>query len=203
MAPNKSENQNFGASLGGRLLRNRAFFFGTFERLDITRVESPGTTATVPSAAFRNGDFSAVSTAVIDPQTGLPFPGNRIPAGRINPVAAALLNTFIPAPNKRAPTLFRYAIDGTEVSNQFDVRLDQNFNQGHTVFGRLSWKNLDRVSPTTYPSLGPRTFENPTRTFVVSDNSGDHAERAERSAVRLHERRSAQGWALFVYDPNQ
>ena len=49
VAPNKSENQNFGASLGGRLLRNRTFFFGTFERLDITRVESPGTTATVPS----------------------------------------------------------------------------------------------------------------------------------------------------------
>ncbi len=169
VAPNKSENQNFGASLGGRLLRNRTFFFGTFERLDITRVESPGTTATVPSAAFRNGDFSAVSTAVIDPQTGLPFPGNRIPAGRINPVAAALLNTFIPAPNE-GTNVFRYAIDGTEVSNQFDVRLDQNFNQGHTVFGRLSWKNLDRVSPTTYPSLGPRTFENPTRTFVVSDN---------------------------------
>jgi hypothetical protein len=96
VAPNKSENQNFGASMGGRLLRNRTFFFGTFERLDITRVESPGTTATVPSAAFRNGDFSAVSTAVIDPQTGQPFPGNRIPAGRINPVAAALLTTFFP-----------------------------------------------------------------------------------------------------------
>lgn len=169
VAPNKSENMNVGASLGGRLLRNRTFFFGTVERLDITRVESPSTTAVVPSVAFRGGDFSSLPTAVIDPSTGQPFPGNRIPASRISPVAAALLNTYIPAPNEGTNT-YRYAIDGTETSNQFDVRLDQNFTQGHTAFARLSWKNLDRVSPTTYPSLGPRTFENPTRTFVASDN---------------------------------
>lgn len=169
IAPNKSENVNLGGSLGGRVLRNRTFFYGAFERLDITRVESPSTTATVPSLAFRNGDFSSVATPLIDPSTGLAFPGNRIPANRINPVAATLLNTYIPAPNEGS-NVFRYAIDGTEVSNQFDLRLDQNFTQGHTAFARLSWKNLDRVSPTTYPSLGPRSFENPTRTFAASDN---------------------------------
>ena len=54
--------------------------------------------ATVPTSAMRTGDFSASPIAVIDPATGQPFPGNRIPAGRIDPSAASLLQ-FIPAPN--------------------------------------------------------------------------------------------------------
>ena len=48
------------------------------------------------------------------------------------------------------------------MSNQFDVRLDQNFSSGHTLFGRLSWKKVDTLAPTTFQSLGPRTDEQPT-----------------------------------------
>jgi len=165
--PNPSDNHNVGGSLGGPLLRNRTFFFGTFERLDISRTQSA--TATVPQDAYRSGDFSALSTPLVDPATGQPFPGNLIPASRINPVASRLLGSYLPAPNDGA-ALYRYNLDATEVSNQFDVRVDQNFKSGHTLFGRLSWKDLERLSPTTYQSLGPRTFDNPVSTFVVSDN---------------------------------
>lgn len=167
LKPNASDNHNFGGSLGGRLIRNKTFFFGTFERLDIKLFQSA--VATVPQAAFRTGDFSSIATPLIDPATGSPFPGNVIPAGRINPVASALLRSYIPAPNEGTAT-HRYSADATEVSNQFDIRVDQNFRSGHTLFGRLSWKELKRVSPTTYASLGPRNFENPVSTFVVSDN---------------------------------
>lgn len=167
VARNRSRNNNAGASVGGPLVRNRTFFFGTFERLDIRRTQSAA--ATVPEAAFRQGDFSAIATPIIDPDTGQRFDGNRIPASRINPVAAKLLETYLPAPNEAAAT-HRYAIDATEVSNQFDVRVDQNFNQGHTIFGRLSWKELETLVPTTYQSLGPRTETKPNRTLVISDN---------------------------------
>jgi len=135
VAPNQSDNTNYGFSAGGPIARGRTFFFGTFERLDIGRTQSAS--ATVPSAAFREGDFSSVATSLIDPSTGQPFPGNRVPSGRINPVAATLLDTYIPAPNEGTST-HRYTIDGTEISNQFDARIDQNFNSGHTLFGRLS-----------------------------------------------------------------
>src|SRR5439155_7155739 len=54
--------------------------------------------ATVPTAAERNGDFSLSRVRLIDPATGQPFAENRIPASRINPSAATLLQ-FIPAPN--------------------------------------------------------------------------------------------------------
>ena len=167
LKPNASDNHNFGGSLGGRLVRNRTFFYGTFERLDIKLFQSA--VATVPQDAFRRGDFSGLATPIVDPQTGQPFPGNVIPAARINPVASKLLQTYIPAPNEGAAT-HRYSADGNEVSNQFDVRVDQNFRPGHTVFGRLTWKDVERVAPTTYASLGPRTTVNPVSTFVVSDN---------------------------------
>ena len=139
LKPNASDNHNFGGSLGGRLVRNRTFFFGTFERLDIKLFQSAA--ATVPQDAFRRGDFSSLATPIVDPQTGQPFPGNVIPAARINPVASKLLQTYIPAPNEGAAT-HRYAVDANEVSNQFDVRVDQNFQPGHTLFGRLSWKDV-------------------------------------------------------------
>jgi hypothetical protein len=167
LKPNASDNNNFGGSLGGRLIRNRTFFYGTFERLDIKLFQSVA--ATVPQAAFRAGNFSSLTTPIVDPATGSPFPGNVIPGGRINPVAATLLRDYIPAPNEGTAT-HRYSADATEVSNQFDVRLDQNFRSGHTLFARLSWKELQRLSPTTYESLGPRDFRNPVSTFVVSDN---------------------------------
>lgn len=165
--PNTSDNHNFGGSMGGRLLRNKTFFFGTFERLDIKLFQS--VTATVPQLPYRSGDFSSLSTAIIDPVTGQAFPGNIIPASRINPVAAKLLQSFIPAPNEGTATN-RYSVDATEESNQFDIRLDQNFASGHTLFGRLSSKKLNRMSPTTFESLGPKSFENPVSTFVASDN---------------------------------
>ena len=167
LKPNASDNHNAGASAGGPLVRNKTFFFATFERLGITLLQSA--TATVPQAAFRSGDFSSLSSALIDPNTGEAFPGNLIPAGRINPVAAKLLLSYIPAPNEGTATR-RYAADATEDSNQFDIRVDQNFKPGHTLFGRVSRKRLERVSPTSYESLGPTRFENPVATTVVSDN---------------------------------
>ncbi len=166
-APDESENNNFGFSVSGPLAASRTFFFGTFERLDIVRTQSK--VATVPSESFRAGNFSSLATPIVDPSTGLPFEGNRIPADRINPVAQRLLQGFLPPPNDGASS-HRYTIGATEVSNQFDVRIDQNFSPGHTVFGRLSWKEVENVLPTVYESLGPRTEGRPNRTLVVSDN---------------------------------
>ena len=167
VARNESDNTNYGLSAGGPAVPGKTFFFATYERLDISRTQSAS--ATVPSEAFRQGDFSSLATPIIDPSTGVAFAGNRIPASRINPVATKLLQSYIPAPNE-GTSINRYVIDGTEVSNQFDARVDQNFSSGHTLFGRLSWKKVETLAPTTYQSLAPRTDERPNHTLVISDN---------------------------------
>jgi hypothetical protein len=94
--------QNFGVTIGGPVKiphvydgSRRTFFIASYtgNRGDNLFDQF----ATVPSAALRSGDFSGTSAVVVDPVTGQPFPGNQIPANRISPATATLLQ-FIPLP---------------------------------------------------------------------------------------------------------
>src|SRR5947209_7508454 len=79
-----------------------------FQNYEGTRIRQGRTSnVNVPSDAFRRGDFSSLSTPIKDPLTGVPFPGNIIPANRINPATAYFLQ-FMPQQNTGAGT-FVYA----------------------------------------------------------------------------------------------
>lgn len=83
--------------------------------------------ATVPTEAIRNGDFSGAAFNVIDPETRLPFEGNRIPAGRISQGAKVLLD-YIPQPNLDGTTRnFHYTTTTASTSNNVSVRITHNF----------------------------------------------------------------------------
>jgi Carboxypeptidase regulatory-like domain/TonB dependent receptor len=164
--PAESSNQDYGASVSGPVVRGKTFFFATYERLDIAKTGIG--TATVPEADFRTGNFARLGTPIRDPRTGLPFPGNVIPASRINPVSARILADYIAAPTDGA--VARYSIPASDTSNQFDVRLDQNFSATNRAFARFSWKEQEIVSATNYEASGPRVKTNPTRNLVLSDS---------------------------------
>jgi outer membrane receptor protein involved in Fe transport len=85
----------FGGSLGGPVIRNTLFFFGSYEGLRLRQSETG--VRSMPTAALRSGDFSGLPT-ITDPLSGAPFPNNRIPANRISPVAMELLE-FASEPN--------------------------------------------------------------------------------------------------------
>ena len=70
--------ENFGFTIGGPIVNDRTFFFVSYEGLRLD--QSQTRTASVPTAAMKRGDFSALSKPVIDPQTGHPFSGNIIPS---------------------------------------------------------------------------------------------------------------------------
>src|SRR5215204_337135 len=101
--PDVSLNQ-FGGTFGGPILRNRTFFFGTWERT--RQLVSDPIISTVPTLANRAGDFSDLrdgagqSVVIYDPLTRQPFAGNVIPEERIDPVALAALQYF-PLPNRQ------------------------------------------------------------------------------------------------------
>ena len=93
--PSERQNQ-FGATAGGPLRRDKLFIFGSYEGIADRRAASE-VNAFPPTAAERAGDFSGLSRQLIDPLTGNPFPGNRIPANRLDPVALNVLD-FVPLP---------------------------------------------------------------------------------------------------------
>ena len=141
------ENQDYGITAGGPLVRDRAFFFASFHGLRNSIPVEAGNRVTVPTAKMRNGDFSelldpavsGLSTPVIiyDPATGVPFQGNIIPQGRINPVGRAYLNSF-PLPDQTGVTrnfLTRRQKESTydDFDAKFDITLaasDQLFVSG-------------------------------------------------------------------------
>ncbi len=76
--------------------RNKTFFFYNLDQT-LNKFQSIPTN-TVPSAAFKSGDFSSATIAVYDPTVKKPFPGNIIPVSRIDPVAMRVVN-LEPLPN--------------------------------------------------------------------------------------------------------
>src|SRR6266446_2658098 len=141
----------FGATLGGPIVKNKLFFFADYQG---TRYDAPGTEAlSVAPESWRNGDFSGVSTVIRDPVTGLPFPGNIIPASRISPVARAILNNtaLYPLPNRSVSGVTGNYVGRTATTmraQQGNVRLDWNESPRHKVFGRFSFLTLDSKTDT-------------------------------------------------------
>ena len=93
--------------------------------------------ATVPTAAERGGDLSALGTPVVDPYTQAPFPGNRIPASSIDPLAAKILAMY-PLPNLPG-AVGNYLAQpiGQDNTWQFNGRLDQRADGPGSTYAAL------------------------------------------------------------------
>jgi hypothetical protein len=152
--PPYRQNQ-FGASLGGPIRRNRTFFFTNYEGLRI--FQSVTNTTLLPTAAIRQGDFSGINPqtgnpfpTIIDPNTGQPFPGNTIPASRIDPMSRAILDR-IPLPNDpNAPPGENNDINvglHRVTTDQFMARIDHELTSKHQLFGRFLLFNGQQLFP--------------------------------------------------------
>lgn len=181
----------FGGVLGGPVVlprlyngRNRTFFFVSTELVRF--VQGVTYTGTVPSPLELTGDFSHTVNAagkpivIYDPFTTRanpngagfirdPFPGNIIPAGRIDPIARKI-STFFPAPDT-AGNLFTgtnnyIRSDANKIQkNTYSTRLDQYFTDNTRFFTRFSYDDSPWTRASPYgaadpgsPGFGPQDF---------------------------------------------
>jgi hypothetical protein len=140
----------FGASAGGPVIRNKTFVFGDFEAAYIR--QSTTTLSTLPTAAQRTGQFSA---AIVDPLTGNSFPGNQIPLNRLDPIALKILS-YVPLPQTGAATSnYNYQSPSNQDVHRYDLRVDQIINDKQNLFFRYSDQVVDNgVSSPLPPDSG-------------------------------------------------
>ena len=184
----------YGWNLGGPVFipkvyntdRKKTFFFWNQEWRKF--VVGTQVTATAVPQAQRNGDFSALSTPILVPNTqfaaqnakftsagltpGQPFPGNKIPASLIDPNAALFFASgAMPLPNgpnnqwsgsKGAPTTVPETL----------LRFDHYFSDKISLMGHYIHDDTDQQvarslwSGDTYPTIGTN-FKNPSWGGVV------------------------------------
>jgi hypothetical protein len=195
----------FGATFGGPIRRDKTFFFMDYEGLRV-RQATPYVT-TVPTALERSSGYTnlsellgqstapdptradplgrsfflgqvfdpsttrAITCGVVDPVSGIspncmgaapgtqlgfarePFAGNILPANRLDARSIALLNLY-PAPTNSQ--LFNNFASNPAIKNtsdQFDVRVDHNFSDKDSIFGRVSYVDNPILIPGPFGGI--------------------------------------------------
>lgn len=172
--PDPLKRNQFGGAAGGRIIKDKLFFFGTYQGTQIRNV-AEGNTAIVLTAAQRNGNFSNVSRQLVDPISKQPFPGNQIPASRFDPVTAKLLPLIPTAASSDG--LITFSRPAKEHENQFMGRLDYNLHN-QRMFGRYFYASYPRDAVSGAQDLvrsaGGFNFFNQSASFGHNYNFSPH-----------------------------
>ena len=194
----KQQINEYGGTFGGPIVKNRTFFFFDYAGTN-NNLPFPANT-TVPTTGAKSGDFSQylvknaagaiIAGQIFDPVTGLPFPGNIIPAARLNPIGKAYLSAF-PSPtnsvtnpsgrldcctsnNSGGPNYFTQRAN-KEKSNNYRVRIDHRFSDNNSINGSFNEQRQQNVRANLFPGniptagFGAGEERNNARAVTLSD----------------------------------
>jgi hypothetical protein len=163
----------FGGTFGGPVVfpgiyngRNRTFFFLGYQGTRI-RNTGGGASATYPTAASLNGDFSGYLSSTLksinDPATGQPFPNAQVPVSRFDPAAVALTKYL---PVGAGSGLIFYGAPIAQSFNEMLSRVDHSFSDRDRFSARYFY---DRYENT--PFLDLKNYVNNSSFAVITSHS--------------------------------
>ena len=179
----------FGAVAGGRIKRDKTFFFADYQG----HREGFGGAAgilTVPTATERAGDFSKtrasngnlvtiydpVATSVVNgASVRTPFPGAVIPLDRQSKVARNMVS-YYPLPNRTGDTAalinnYVYGPAGYVESDQYSARIDHKLSARNSLFGRYTYNTGETLTSGPYGNIAENTTGvNTNRVHAASIN---------------------------------
>jgi len=156
-----SDNAKFGVNIGGPMVIpkilnwQRASFYFTYQGVQSRNPYS--SVSSVPTLAERGGDFSALPNIIYDPLTGSPFPGNVIPASRINPAALGLLQYFPEPSYSGLVQNYRNVTSTPNNNNNIGVRLNAPLNNKDRLTFNIQYQNRDSVAEQLFGFRDPTT----------------------------------------------
>ncbi|HEY2019499.1 MAG TPA: TonB-dependent receptor, partial [Bryobacteraceae bacterium] len=171
--PKFIDNQ-LGGTLGGPIIKNKLFYFGSYDGQFVRQNASQ--IVTVPTAAIRDGDMSGSSTPIYDPSTGnsdgsgrTAFPGNRIPTARLDPIALKIQQLY-PLPNLGSGIATNYYATGSYKVNRhkFDGKLNWNPTRKLTMTARLGALDYNAFNPDMFGDNGNPVNSSATRDGTMS-----------------------------------
>jgi hypothetical protein len=201
--PSFKRNQ-FGGTLGGPIIPNKAFFFFNYEALRQRAASNRVTT--LPTAAERSGDFSASSqrvagaclpVQVFDPFSTRPnpaggnvrdqFPGNVVPRNRLDAVGQRLV-TYYPSPNVLGDPCtgvnnFLSAKADTFNTNQIDAKFDWVATPNNRFVFGLSWRRPDLLPVNHFGTKGDPFGATPSAAFLSGQSAPTRIVRGDYTKV--------------------
>jgi hypothetical protein len=154
----KLVDNEFGGTLGGPIMKDKVFYFmsyeGTLHREFASRI------GTVPTPLQKIGNFTESPRPIYDPETGLnganriPFAGNLLPANRMSPIIKKLVD-LTPNPNVAGFTDNYYAAASYLFDrHRADTKVNWNVSDKLTTFARFSLLRYDMSNPEMFGQVG-------------------------------------------------
>ncbi|MGP8246632.1 MAG: carboxypeptidase regulatory-like domain-containing protein [Bryobacteraceae bacterium] len=179
-------NDQFGGTLGGPIKKDKVFYFFSYEGTRL--VQGNAVPTEVPTAAMKTGNLAGSPTAIYDPLTGAasgtgrtPFPGNIIPASRIDSGVQALIGTNTwPNPNQAGTGALGLGNDflcnGCQGNsganrNQFDGKISWNPTTRLSAFARLGEAQGTWYNPAIFGNLLGGIYVSPTNISIGTGGS--------------------------------
>ena len=182
----------YGASAGGPIIKNRTFGFFNWEEYRLRR--SNPRISSVPIAPFREGDFSQLRTAagafmpIYDPDSTRANPAgsgqirdrfvnNQVPSSRFDPITPQIVD-FWPMPNRAPVNAFTFNQNYQDVGannvdwSQWNTKVDHRFNDSNSIFFRYTQSRHQPFGNSIFtdPTVGQNRVDDQTnRNAVISD----------------------------------